>query len=121
MKIFVASIFLILAAGLCTYFLFSENQIIETRFIPTQFENCGRKISVADSDYIKLTEWLENNKNGWSRDWSTPIAGNVYHSPSFSVVAFETGVSVSYKTDTDFPRFVKTTDHQLKISCQNGS
>ena len=121
MKIFGSLIAFILLTVLIVYILLFENQSIKTDFLPSQFENCGRTITNTDTQYIEITDWLVRNKDGWRRDWNTQVAGNVYRSAAFTVVVYETGVSVSYKTDDGYPRFIKTIPHKLDTTCIAGS
>jgi len=116
----VAVVILIIAACYF-YFYFFKNLEIETRFIPSEFEYCGAVINSDDMDYLNIERWLKSNSHGWDTDWNTLIQGNIYRNPAFSVVLFDGGVSVSYKTDNGYPRFIKSVEHGFKLECTHGS
>jgi hypothetical protein len=103
------------------YFYYFRLQTIELKFIPTEFEYCNSIITVDDAQYQKLVIWLEANQSGWSVDWNTPVAGNIYRNSVFSVSVFRGGVSVGYKTDDGYPRFIKSVDHGLDLECSDDS
>ncbi len=113
-----AVVILIIAA---CYFYFFKNLKIENRFIPIEFEYCGAVINSDDMDYLNIVRWLKGNNRGWDTDWNTPIQGNIYRNPAFSVVLFDGGVAVSYKTDNGYPRYIKSVEHGFKLECIHGS
>jgi hypothetical protein len=89
--------------------------------IPTEFEYCNSVITTNDAQYHVIVNWLETHQSGWSLDWNTPIAGNIYSSTAFLVSVFQSGVSVSYKVDEDYQRFIKSIEHELELECSNDS
>lgn len=103
------------------YLYYFRLQTIELKFIPVEFEYCNSMISVNDVQYKKIVEWLEANQSGWRVDWNTPVAGNIYRNTTFSVNVFRGGVSVGYKTDDGYPRFVKSVAHTLELECSDDS
>lgn len=103
------------------YLYFFRDQNIEVQYIPSEFRYCDRVISENDPEYQVISNWLRSNIHGWTQDWNTPVAGLVYSYPAFSVVVFKGGVSVSYKTDYGFSRFIKSVDHNLAIECARSS
>ncbi|MCV6623862.1 MAG: hypothetical protein OIF51_19170 [Cellvibrionaceae bacterium] len=116
--------FLLLVAivvAISGYLYLTREQVIEVRFIPNEFKYCGRVITNSDPEYKEISTWLHENSSGWVQDWNTTITGLVYSYPAFSVVVFKGGVSVSYKTDFGFPRFIKSVNHGLNIACAKNS
>lgn len=89
--------------------------------MPPKFRLCEKTITPNDISYVEIKNWLIENKNGWSTDWNTPIAGLLYSYPSYSIVVFPTGVHVSYKTDSGYKRLIKFTEHKLRTSCKSVS
>ena len=85
------------------------------------FKVCGKTVTYDDAKYIEIKKLLTENKNGWTIDWNTPIAGLYYSSPSYSIVVYSTGVHVGYKTDNGYTRLIKSIEHNLKRSCENAS
>lgn len=116
-KIIVGLLLLVAVAAISGYLYFVRNQKIDVGFIPSEFKYCGKIITGADPEYKEISSWLRANSNGWSRDWNTQIGGLVYYYPPFSVVVFNGGVSVSYKTEYGFSRFVKSVNHSLNTAC----
>ncbi|WP_045856305.1 hypothetical protein [Teredinibacter purpureus] len=117
-----AALLLITVIGVVSgYTYYVRGQKIEIDFMPREFNYCGRVIADIDPEFKEIVNWLRENSEGWSRDWNTQIAGLVYGYPAFSVVVFEGGVSVSYKTDSGYPRFIKSIKHSLKTSCEGSS
>ncbi|PHS11981.1 MAG: hypothetical protein COA86_18895 [Kangiella sp.] len=121
LKILGSLILFILALGLAMYFYFFIEQKIEVQYIPKEFRYCEKTITNVDLEYNEIVSWLKKNKEGWSRDWNTPIAGKYYSHPAFSVVVFQGGISVSYKTDNGYPRFIKSANHEFSTSCSGDS
>ncbi len=120
-KILAFILLLVIVVALSGYLYLTREQVIEVKFIPTEFKYCGRVVTNNDPEYKEITSWLHENSSGWRQDWNTPIAGLKYSYPAFSVVVFKSGVSVSYKTNSGFPRFIKSTDHGLNIECATNS
>jgi hypothetical protein len=120
-KILIALLLLVIVMVTFGYLHFVRDQKIEVGFIPSEFSYCGRTITHNDSKYKEITDWLRTNSDGWQQDWNTQISGLKYYYPSFSVVVFKGGVSVSYKTDYGFPRFIKSVDHRLNTECTKNS
>lgn len=120
-KIIVGLLLIVLIAAISGYAYFVRDQKIEVGFIPAEFKYCGKVITGADPEYKEISNWLQANSTGWARDWNTQIAGVVYYYPAFSVVVFNGGVSVSYKTDYGFPRFIKSVNHSLNTTCAKNS
>ena len=119
---FLLSIFVgLILVAISGYLYYFRLQTIEVRFIPTEFEYCNSVISVDDAQYQKLVKWLEANQSGWNVDWNTPVAGNIYRNSAFSVSVFRGGVSVGYKTDDGYLRFIKSVDHLLELECSDAS
>jgi len=114
-------VLLILIGIIIGYLYFIQGQKIEVDFIPSEFRFCNKIIVRGDAEYKEIVSWLRQNSEGWARDWNTPVAGLVYSYPAFSVVVYKGGVSVSYKTDYGFPRFIKSSNHNLPTVCENGS
>lgn len=112
---------LVIVVALSGYLYLAREQAIEVSFIPNEFKYCGKIITSNDREYKEISAWLHENRSGWRQDWNTQIAGVVYSYPAFSVVVFKGGVSVSYKTDSGFPRFIKSVDHGLNIECATNS
>ena len=111
-------VILVIVAG---YLYVFRDQNIDVHYIPREFRYCDRVISENDPEYEEISNWLHSNIHGWALDWNTPVAGLVYSYPAFSVVVFRGGVSVSYKTDYGFSRFIKSVDHNLAIECASSS
>lgn len=120
-KIIVGLLFIALIAAISGYLYFVHDQKIEVGFIPDEFKYCGQVITGSDPEYQEISSWLQSNSTGWNRYWNTQIAGVVYYYPAFSVVVFDGGVSVSYKTDYGFPRFIKSVRHSLNTACLKNS
>lgn len=120
-KILASILLIVIVVAISGYFYFVRSQEIDVRFIPNEFKYCGKVIAGVDPEYREIRNWLRANSSGWSRDWNTQIGGLVYSYPAFSIVVFESGVSVRYKTDYDFPRFIKSVDHDLKTVCAGNS
>lgn len=120
-KILVALLLIVIVVATSSYLYFIRDQKIEIDFIPGEFKYCSRVITGSDPEYREISSWLRANSSGWVRDWNTQIAGVVYSYPAFWVVVFKGGVSVSYKTDYGFPRFIKSVNHGLSIECANNS
>ncbi len=117
LKIIYALVILAILVTASGYLYFVRDQKIEVRFIPREFKYCDRVITGNDPEYQEITHWLRSNSYGWTRDWNTQITGLVYSYPAYSIVVFEGGISVSYKTDYGFPRFIKSVNHNLSVAC----
>lgn len=120
-KILVYLLLMAIVVSLSGYLYLTRDRAIEVRFIPNEFKYCGKIITSNDPEYKEISTWLYENSNGWRQDWNTLITGLVYSYPAFSVVVFKSGVSVRYKTDSGFPRFIKSVDHGLNIECATNS
>ena len=103
------------------YVYYSQFQKVDVALMPPEFMFCGSTITKHDVEYVEIKNWLIENKDGWSIDWNTPIAGLLYSYPSYSIVVFSTGVHVRYKTDNGYTRLIKSKDHKLKTSCESVS
>ncbi|ALU45867.1 hypothetical protein [Pseudoalteromonas rubra] len=117
-RIVTGLIVLVLIAAMTGYLLYFRGQKVEVGFIPNAFQYCGKVITGADPEYREIVDWLHSNTKGWMRDWHMQIAGATYHSSAFLGTVFPGGVSVSYKTETGFPRFIKQINHNLSTSCE---
>ena len=114
-------VLLLALVGVGTYFYIFRQQEIAVDFIPSEFTYCGKQIWGNNKEYQEIVSWLKQNKDGWVISYVTYVPTQVYHHPAFRVNVTEGGVVVSYKTDHDYPQFVKTINHGLNMACAKNS
>lgn len=115
----IASILLLVGVGTSLYVF--RQQEIAIRFIPSEFEYCGKKVWGNDKHYQEIVTWLKKNKDGWVLSYVTYVPKQVYKHPAFNVNVLEGGVVVSYKTDYGYPQYVKTISHGINLECTSNS
>lgn len=121
LKILVRVLLLLIVIAISAYFYIFRQQELAVRFIPNEFEYCGKTISVGDKSYEEIVRWLKKNKNGWVLSYVTYVPRMVYRHPAFIVNVLEDGVVVSYKTDYGYPQYARTVAHSLNTQCAPNS
>lgn len=111
---------LILLVAFAIYAYLTWNRTIDTA-IPTEFEYCGKSIWGRDPEYLRIKDWLIQNREGWTTNWHTYYAGEGYYYPSYQIYVFDDFIAVSYKTDWGFPQYTKSIKHELEVNCGKGS
>jgi len=107
--------------GVGIYLYIFRSQEIDLTYIPKEFTYCGKQIWGKDKEYKEIITWLKQNKVGWKFSYVTYVPRQVYHYPSFVVNVLEGAVVVSYKTDYGYPQYIKTINHDLKLTCVKSS
>ena len=105
----------------CLYFYIFREREIDVGLIPKEFSYCGMQIYGNEKEYQEIVSWLKNNKEGWVLTYVSYVPKQVYRNPAFVVNVMSGGVVVSYKTDYGYPQYVKTTEHDLSLSCVTNS
>jgi hypothetical protein len=121
LKILLAILAVIILLVLAAIAYLQRPLSIDTGLIPNEFEYCGKSIWGSDPEYLEIVEWLKKNKDGWQLNLHTHYAGKGYYYPAFQVTIFKEFVAVSYKTDLGYPQYTKSFNHELRLSCENGS
>ena len=106
---------LLIAAAFLVYLL--RGQEIDIGLISNEFTYCGRQINSGKPEYVKITNWLKHNRNGWTTSYASYVPGNEYLSPAFNVSVHSDFVLVWYKTDEGYTQFIKYVKHELPLTC----